>query len=127
MKKLFFAVLAAFMVSLSFTSCSSSPEKQMMGYMEDMVSLLKDTHIKSADDVKAFAEKAKSIQEKVEKLQESVGKDYESKLSEEEQKEMEKQMEELTSQIFPELQRIQKEAQEAGLSEEDLKALNDAF
>ena len=56
MKKVIFAVLAAFMVSLSFTSCSSSPEEKMMSIMEDMVSALKDTHIKSADDLKALKE-----------------------------------------------------------------------
>ena len=106
---------------------SNSPEEQMMDYMEDMVDLLRDTHVKSVDDVMSFAKEAKKIQQKVEDLQKSVGEDYESTLSEEEQKKMEKQLEELTSQIFPELQRIQKEAEEAGLSEEDLKALENAF
>lgn len=122
-----FAVLAAFMVSLSFTSCSSSPEKKMIGYMEDFVSLMKDTHIKSGDDVKAFVEKAKDIQTKMEELQKSVGEDYESNLSEEAQKELEEQMSKLSQEILPELTRIQKEAQEANLTEEDLKALQDAF
>ena len=67
MKKVIFAVLAAFMVSLSFTSCSKSPEGKVMGLMEDAISIMKDTHIKSADDVKAFAEKMKPIKEGVEK------------------------------------------------------------
>ena len=95
---------------------SNSPEEQMMDYMEDMVDLLRDTHVKSVDDVMSFAKEVKKIQQKVEDLQKSVGEDYESTLSEEEQKKMEKQLEELTSQIIPELQRIQKEAEDAGLS-----------
>ena len=124
MKKMIFAVLAAFMVSLSFTSCSKSPEEKMIGYMEDMVSLLKDTHIKSADDVKTFAEKAKKIQADVEELQKSVGKDYESKLTEDEQKALMEKMETVMKEIAPEMERIQKEAAEANVNLDDLKDLD---
>ena len=70
-----FAVLAAFMVSLSFTSCSSSPEDKMVGLLEDAVSIMKDTHIKSQDDVKALAEKMKKISEEAEKEGERLQKE----------------------------------------------------
>lgn len=124
MKKMIFAVLAAFMVSLSFTSCSKSPEEQMIGYMEDLVSLLKDTHIKSADDVKTLAEKVKKIQANVEELQKSVGEDYESKLSEEETKALMEKMGTVMKELAPEVERLEKEAAEANVDLDDLKGLD---
>ena len=106
---------------------SSSPEEQMIGYMEDLVSVMKDTHIKSGSDVKTFAKKVKKIQDNVDALKEKYGNDYKSELSEEEQKKMEERLEKLMSDLFPEMQRIQKEATNANLTEEELEELRDAI
>ena len=127
MRKTIFAVLAALVMSLGFMSCSGSPEEEMVGYLEDMVALVKDTHIKSSDDVKTFAKKAKDLQEKVEALQKKYGKDYESTLSEEEQKEIGDRMTKIMMELMPEMERLQKEAKDADLSPEDLKELEDAL
>lgn len=128
MKRTIFVVLTALVMSLSFMACSSSsPEEQMIGYMEDLVSVMKDTHIKSGSDVKTFAKKVKKIQDNVDALKEKYGNDYKSELSEEEQKKMEERLEKLMSDLFPEMQRIQKEATNANLTEEELEELRDAI
>ena len=127
MKKVIFAVLAAFMVSLSFTSCSSSPEDKMMGCLKDMVSALKDTHIKSADDVKALKEKMESIKKDFEEAQKALEEKMKG-MSDEEKKayeeEAEKKYKEEASKIMEELpkemERLQKEATEANIDPADL-------
>ena len=123
MKKMIFAVLAAFMVSLSFTSCSKSPEEKMVGYIEDMVSLMKDTHIKSLDDAKTFSEKAQKIKEDVEALEKSMGEDYKSSISEDEQKKLEERVGKAMEELMKEMERIQKEAAEAGVDASEIKGL----
>ena len=125
MKKVIFAVLAAFMVSLSFTSCSKSPEGKMFGLMEDAISIMKDTHIKSADDVKALAEKMKPIKEGVDKAMEEMMEAYKDK-SAEELKELGEKFEEQSKKLGAEAEkegaRLKKEAEEAGV---DLSELDD--
>ena len=118
MKKVLFAVLAAFMVSLSFTSCSKSPEGKLMSLMEDAVSIMKDTHIKSADDVKAFADKMKPLKESIEKAQVELleaYKDKDPKELEEIVNKFEEQAKNLGAEAEKEGARLQKEAEEAGL------------
>ena len=130
MKKVIFAVLAAFMVSLSFTSCSKSPEEKMIGVFEDMVSTLKDTHIKSADDVKNLKEKMEGLQKEMEEAQKEMEEKVKA-MSEEEQKEFnektEKEFKEkvnkLMEELPAELERLQKEATEAGIDPSDLSGL----
>lgn len=127
MKKMIFAVLATFVMSLTMISCGGekAPEDKMIGLMEDMVSLVKDTHIKSADDVKTFALKMKDIQSTMEKLQKEVGEDYE--LPEDKEKELEEKVGKLTEQLMPELQRVMQEAKDADIDPEDLEELKDLF
>ncbi len=125
MKKVIFAVLAAFMVSLSFTSCSKSPEGKVMGLMEDAISIMKDTHIKSADDVKAFAEKMKPIKEGVEKAMSEMMeayKDKDPKELEELGNKFEEQAKKLGDEAEKEGARLKKEAEDAGV---DLSELDD--
>ena len=127
MKKMIFAVLAAFMVSLSFTSCSKSPEGKVMSLMEDAVSIMKDTHIKSADDVKAFAEKMKPIKEGVEKAMEELMeayKDKDPKELEEIGKKFEEQSKKIGEEAEKEGKRLQKEAEEAGVDLSELESLD---
>ena len=46
---------------------ASSPEEKVFDLMEDAVSIMKRTHIKSVDDINALAEKMRPIKEDVEK------------------------------------------------------------
>ena len=127
MKKVIFAVLAAFMVSLSFTSCSKSPEGKLLGLMEDAVSIMKDTHIKSQDDVKALAEKMKPLQEEVQKAMKEMMEAYKDKTPEELQKmsqELEKKSKDIAAEAEKEGERLQKEAAEAGVDLSELEALD---
>lgn len=128
MKKVIFAVLAAFMVSLSFTSCSKSPEDKIVSCMEEMLSVMKDTHIKSADDVKALKEKMESIKKDAEEAQKALTEKMKG-MSEEEMKEfaeknkdLEQKVSDVMKALPAEIERIQKEATEAGvdISELDL-------
>lgn len=127
MKKVIFAVLAAFMVSLSFTSCSKSPEGKVMGLMEDAVSIMKDTHIKSADDVKALAEKMKPIKEGVEKAMSEMMEAYKDK-DPKELEELGNKFEEMAKTIGAEAEkegaRLQKEAEEAGVDLSEIEDLD---
>ena len=127
MKKVLFAVLAAFMVSLSFTSCSKSPEGKMFGLMEDAISIMKDTHIKSADDVKAFADKMKPLKESIEKAQVELleaYKDKDEKELEEIVNKFEEQAKKLGEEAEKEGARLQKEAEEAGLDISEFEDLD---
>ena len=127
MKKVIFAVLAAFMVSLSFTSCSKSPEGKVMSLMEDAVSIMKDTHIKSADDVKALAEKMKPIKEGVEKAMGEMMEAYKDK-DPKELEELGNKFEEMAKTIGAEAEkegaRLQKEAEEAGVDLSEIEDLD---
>ena len=119
MKKVLFAVLAAFMVSLSFTSCSKSPEGKLMSLMEDAVSIMKDTHIKSADDVKSFLTNLKDIQSKIEVLakeneERDLPKDVEEKLEE--------QFNKMQEELSPEMERVMKEI--TSLKASDLEGID---
>ena len=127
MKKVIFAVLAAFMVSLSFTSCSSSPEDKMVGLLEDAVSIMKDTHIKSQDDVKALAEKMKPLKENVENAMKEMMeayKDKDPKELEEMSKKIEEKMKKISEEAEKEGERLQKEAAEAGVDLSELESLD---
>ena len=127
MKKMIFAVLAAFMVSLSFTSCSKSPEDKLVSLMEDAVSIMKDTHIKSADDVKAFAEKMKPLKGDVEKAMKEMMeayKDKDPKDLEEMSKNIEEKMKKISEEAAKEGERLEKEAAEAGVDLSELESLD---
>ena len=127
MRKMIFAVLAAFMVSLSFTSCSKSPEGKMMSLMEDAVSVMKDTHIKSADDVKALGEKMKTIKEDIEKAMTEMMEEYKDKDPKELEeigKKFEEQAKKLAEEAQKEGERLQKEAAENNVDLSELDELD---
>ena len=116
-----FAVLAAFVVSLSFTACSSK-EEQAINKIKDMVSYLKDKHIKNADDAKEVAEKmadyqkefealSKEIEDKTKDMSEEEKEKYNKEMEDKYKKDMEKAMEEMMTEIL----RLSKEAREAGV------------
>ncbi len=127
MKKVFFAVLAALVMSLGLTSCSSSPENQMIGIMEDMLSVIKDAKITSVDDAKALVEKLAPFKEKMEAASKEITKAYADKSPEElaelqaSMKDLEKKAESITNEMSKEGERLEKEAEAAGV---DLSSLD---
>jgi len=134
MKKVIFAVLAAFMVSLSFTSCSKSPEEKMINCMEDMVSALKDTHIKSAEDVKTLKEKMEGIQKDMDAAEKAMDEhmkgmsDEEKKAFEEEsKKKYEEKVNKLMAELPQEMERLQKEAAEANIDLSEMGGILKGF
>lgn len=133
MKKLIFALLALFMVSTVVVSCDNkkskkdeeeelTPAEQMIACMEDMVDVLKDTHIKSTDDVKDLKEKMDGIKKDFDEAQKALEEEL-KEMSDEERKEFEekteKQFEEkvykLMEDLPKEMERLQKEATEANI------------
>ena len=127
MRKMIFAVLAALVMSLGFMSCSSSsPEKKLIGLMEDVVSILKDTHIKSADDVAALKDKMETIKKDVMAVTTELMDSYKDKSPEElaklaeSMKDLEKQSDKLSKEIEAEGERLEKEAEAAGVELGDL-------
>ena len=131
MKKVIFAVLAAFVMSLSFTSCSSSPEDKMLGLIEDMVSVMKGTHIKSMDDVKTLKEKLQGMKSEVEKVSMEMMEAYKDKSPEElvklaeSMKDIEAKIEKVQKDGEKEVERLKGEAEAAGLDVEELEELFD--
>ena len=128
MKKVIFAVLTAFVMSLGFASCSSSsPQDKILDSMDELVTLMKKTHIKSADDVKVLKEKAEAIKKDVETAMEQLTKD---KSPEEllklatELKDLEKKTEELSKTGDAEIERLKKEAEAAGVDVDALDFLD---
>lgn len=128
MKKVIFAVLTAFVMSLGFASCSSSsPQDKILDSMDELVTLMKKTHIKSADDVKVLKEKAEAIKKDVETAMEQLTKD---KSPEEllklatELKDFEKKTEELSKTGDAEIERLKKEAEAAGVDVDALDFLD---
>ena len=120
MKNIVFAVLAAFVMSLGFVSCSSgAPEEKVVGLMEDMLSVLKDTHIESVGDLKAFVKEFGAIKEQAEVLE----KELEDKdLSKEAINRVQGKMDELGNEIRSELQRVLGEI--SNLSPKELEGID---
>lgn len=135
MKKMFFAVIAAFVMSVSITSCggsssseenaseekieSLSPEDQVLGCMQEMVDIMKSTTIKSAEDAQALKEKMEGVQKKVEE----ITKTFEEKMkdmSEEDQKKYIEKVTALQEEGQVEVERLQKEAEEIGVNLDEL-------
>ena len=123
MKKAVFAVLAAFVMSMGFMSCSSSsPEDKMVSLMEDAISIMKSTHIKSADDVKTLTEKFATIKADIEQVTTEMMEAYKDKSPEELMKlaesmeKMEKKVEKMTKDMQKEAERLEQEAEKAGVS-----------
>ena len=123
-----FAVLAAFVMSLSFTACSGGgPEDKFLSAMEDAVALLKDTHIKSADDVAALKSKMEGIKKSVEAAQSELMESVMKMTPEEIEKfgeKVEKKAQELSAQGETESKRIIEEAKAVGIDESELDFLD---
>ena len=129
MKKVIFAVLAAVVMSLGLASCSSSPEEKLIDVMDDIVSVLKSTHLKTADDVKGLATKLDGLKEKTQKMTEELLESYKDMTPEEltklteSMKPMEEKVEKLQKDYAKEMERLKKEAKDAGLELDDLPSL----
>ena len=125
--KTIFAVLTAFVMSLAFVACSSSPEDKIVSTMEDMVSYIKGFHIKSADDLNKLTDKIATFKKETESAIEELtsGKSPEELMKLAGQMEdLEKKMTKLTADLEKEGERLEKEAKDAGL---DLDKLDDLF
>ena len=128
MRKTIFAVLAAFVMSLAFVSCSSSPEDKVESTMEEMVSFIKGFHIKSADDLNKLTDKMATFKNEIEGAIEELttGKSPEELMKLAEQMEsLEKKMTKLTADMEKEAERLESEAKEAGLDLDNLESLFD--
>ncbi len=131
MKKTIFAVLAAFVMSLGFMSCSGGgPEDKMISLMEDMVSVMKSTHIKSADDVNTLKGKLEGMKSEVEKVTNELMEAYKDKSPEElmklaeSMKGLEEKMDKVQKEGDKEMERLKGEAEALGL---DLSEFGDLF
>ena len=123
MKKMIFAVLAAFVMSLGFVSCSGGPEDQFIGAMKDMVSALKGTTIKSADDVKQLKEKVEKCKKDIEAASLAMMNAYKDKPEDlkKVQEKINKEMESLGKDAEAETKRLKEEAEKAGVDISDLE------
>ena len=142
MKKLIFALLALFMVSAVVVSCDNkkskkdkeekeevydTPEEELLALMDDAVSIMEDTHIKSADDVKDLADEMRPIKENVERAMKELMETYKDKDPqelEELSKELEDEFKEITRRAEREGERLQTEAAEAGVDISELEDLD---
>lgn len=120
MKKLFFAAIAALFMSISFTSCggSSSPTDKMLGCMEEMVSVMKGTSIKSASDVEALKSKMEGIQKDVEEISKASA-DKMKDMSEEDVAKYLEKVGKLQEEMQAEMERLEGEAAAAGIDMDD--------
>ena len=131
LKKVIFAVLAAMVMSFGFVSCSSSPEDKLIGVMEDMVGVLKGANIKTADDAKALMTKLTSFKDEAEKITEELMAAYKDKSPEElmklaeTMKPLEEKIEKIQKEGDKEIERLKKQAEDAGLDMEELGSLFD--
>ena len=99
-----------------------SREDQFVNCLEDLVALMKRTHIDSEDDVEEFAVKARKIKSKVDDLISQYGDGLGENLSEDEQMELIEKVEKLSNAGEKEANRLMKEAEAAGI---DLSELDD--
>ena len=160
MKKLLYSVLAVLVMSVAFVSCKDSkapadkdsveatesekaeetkeaavdananPADKLVGMMGDMVQLLKDTHIKSADDLMALKDKLENFKTSFEETSLAMASMF-SNITEENateiaasMQELEKRIEVLEQEGEAESERLEAEAKALGL---DLDALDDIF
>ncbi|MCR4604036.1 MAG: hypothetical protein K5683_10980 [Prevotella sp.] len=99
----------------------------MIGIMEDMLSVIKDAKITSVDDAKALVEKLAPFKEKMEAASKEITKAYADKSPEElaelqaSMKDLEKKAESITNEMSKEGERLEKEAEAAGV---DLSSLD---
>lgn len=97
MKKVIFAVLAAFVMTLSFTSCSKSKADQMLDDMEAIVEKVE----KAADETAAMSAGLEmlGLAEKYADLEESDFTEAQAKRAEELNKRLDKAMEKFQSEV----------------------------
>lgn len=119
--------MIALVLSLSFVSCSSSPEEKIIDSMEEMTSFVKGFHIKSADDIT-------KLNDKLEKFKTEIGEAVEGLYKEKTQEELlemagnlsrlDEKIDKMTKDIEKEGKRLEKEAEAAGL---DISEFEDLF
>jgi len=145
MKKMILAALAAFVMGFGFMSCGDkaqknnaadekaapekeateqvakddTPEGKMLGLFSKMVTLVKETHIKSADDVKSFLSDLKDIQSKIEVL---AKENEERELPKEVEEKLEDQFNKMQEELNPEMERVVKEI--TSLKASDLEGID---
>ncbi|MCR4810308.1 MAG: hypothetical protein K5896_10700 [Prevotella sp.] len=100
-----------------------SPTEQLIGHLNDLVSLMKRTHIQSEDDVKAFADKAVKIKEKVDALMENFTEEI-GNIEPATQAELMGKIEKIGKEGEKEANRLAKEAEEVGIDLSELKDLD---
>jgi hypothetical protein len=129
MKKVLFSLLAVFVVSVLAASCDGKnskkdianlpPEEQFICYLEEMVDLVKDTHIKDARDAKEFSKAFKEVTDKIDEVTKGFD-DYDPDIPEEKKDEIGRKSKRLMDEAMEEIQRIREEAREAGVDESEL-------
>lgn len=140
---MFFAAIAAFVMSVSFTSCGGStsseeksseekvettseekaeslaPTDKMLSCMEKMVSIMKDTSIKSAEDAQALKEKMEGIQKEVEEISNTLSDEMKNMSEEDVAKYLEK-VNDLQAAGQAEAERLEEEAKAIGVELDNL-------
>ena len=125
MRRLFFAVIAL-VLSLSFVSCSSSPEEKIIDSMEEMTSFVKGFHIKSADDITKLNDKLEKFKTEIGEAVEGLYKEKQEELLEMagNLSRLDEKIDKMTKDIEKEGKRLEKEAEAAGL---DISEFEDLF
>lgn len=104
-----------------------APEDKLLSLVEDAVSALKRSHIRTQDDVTELAEKLKPIKGEVETAMKELMEFYKDKDPQELVeigKKFEEQAEKLSKEAEKEGERLKKEAEEAGVDLTELESLD---
>ena len=109
---------------------NASPVEKMVGIMSGVVNILKDTHIKSADDLTALQKKLEGAKDQFEAATTDLATFFSSVTAENAEKiqatmaDIEQRMDQLEKEGEAEADRLKKEAEALGL---DIDALGDIF
>ena len=108
-------------------SFSATPEDKFFDILEDALRVMKRTHLRTQDDVTALAEKMTPLKSKMEQALKDLMEAYKDKTPDE-LKELEEKFEERAKDISEKLSaegdRLEKEAEEAGLDMSELNNLD---
>ena len=106
---------------------SVAPEDKLVDLLEDAVRIMKRAHIRTQDDVTALAEKMSPVKDKVEQTMKELMeayKDKDPKELEEMGKILEEKMQKISEDAKREGDRLEKEAEEAGVDLSELESLD---
>ena len=101
-----------------------APEDKFVGILEDAVRIMKNSHIRTQDDVKRIADKMAPMKERLEKAMEELTSAYSQSELEEIGKRLEDKVNKLAKEGEKEGDRLQKEAEEAGIDVSELESLD---